>query len=103
MTVMAIVLGLTDLVLLAVIICYGKRIKELESIDNHKKWKNQYNWNKYVGKKLDMLLRNLGIWPYDGSYQHNEALNYVEELNPTQRPVNIDIDMDEEVRGSSNQ
>ena len=56
-----------------------------------------------MSKKLDMLFRNLGIWPYDGSYQHNEALNYVEELNPTQRPVNIDIDMDEEVCGSSNQ
>lgn len=95
MTVMAIVLGLTDLTLLAVIICYGKRIKELESIDNHKKWKNQYNWNEYVSKKLDMLFRNLGIWPYDGSYKHNEALNYVEELNPTKRPVNIDVDVDE--------
>lgn len=39
---------------------------------------------------------NLRIWPYDGSYQHNEALNYVEELTPTQRPVNIDINIDEE-------
>ncbi len=95
MTIIALVLGLTDLALIAVIVSYGRRIKELEKIDNPKKWKNLYYWNEYVSKKLDMLFRNLGIWPYDGSYKHNEALNYVEELNPTERPVNIDIDLDE--------
>lgn len=97
MTAIALILGLTDLLLLSVIMSYGRRIEELEKIDNPKKWKNLYHWNEYVSKKLDMLFRNLGIWPYDGSYKHNEALNYVEELNPTKRPVNIDIDMDKKI------
>lgn len=97
MTAIALVLGLTDLVLLSVIMNYGRRIKDLEKIDNPKKWKSQNHWNGYVSRKLDMLFMNLEIWPYDGNYKHNKELNYVEELNPTQCPPNIDIDMDEKI------
>ena len=94
MTALALVLGLTDLVLLAVILEHGHRLSDLERIDNPKKWENQYDWNRYVSKKLDILFRNLGIWPYDGSYKHDETLNYVEELNPTHPPVNVDPKME---------
>ena len=94
MTVLALILGLTDLVLLAVILEYGHRLSDLENIENHKKWQNQYDWNKYVSKKLDTIFRNLGIWPYDGSYKHDDALNHVEELNPTHPPVNVDLKME---------
>ena len=94
MTALALVLGLTDLVLLAVILEHGHRLSDLERIDNPKKWENQYDWNRYVSKKLDILFRNLGIWPYDGSYKHDETLNYVEELNPPHPPVNVDPEME---------
>ena len=92
MTLLAFILGMTDLILLATILEYGHRIADLEDIDNPKKWKEQDHWNKYVSKKINLMFKKLGMFPYDGSYIYNEALENDLDLNPPREPLPIERD-----------
>ena len=69
MTVIALVLGLTDFVLLAVILKYGNEISKLKRTNN----------------------------PNDGSYVYNETLEYEPVLNPPSKPFGSKIKFYEEL------
>ena len=89
MVLLTFILGITDLVLLVVVLKYGHRLENLEDVDNPKKWERQHEWNTYVSKKIDMMFRKLGMFPYDGNYVYLSTLEAIPELNPPHEPLPV--------------